>query len=128
MKYIISESRLKNAMEKVFNQYINLDEIQTYNPIEETDDGEEYEDTTKTIYYVGDYYDDSDELFRYYECEYFNENAFEIRKKCPLISLDDRIKDTFDALFNNLWVEPFRIWINHNLDLKVKTVDYEYFS
>lgn len=124
MKYILKESRLHNAMIKFFQKEINLDEIQSHHPIEENpDNGEEYEDTTKTIYYIGDFWEDDGELFRYYECEYFYENASEMRKKCPILVLDDRILNTFNGMFDDLWVEPFRQWINNELDLNVKSIE-----
>ena len=126
MKYILEESRLNRAMIKFFQKEINLNEIKKYNPIEENpDNGEEYEDTNKTIFYVGDghYFDSDEELFRYYECEYFYENATEMRKKCPILVLDDRILNTFNGMFDNLWVEPFKEWINNELDLNVKSIE-----
>ena len=125
MKYIITESRLHTAMIRLFGQYINIDEIQRYNPIEETTDGEEYEDTNKTVFYVGDghYFDSDEEVFRYYECDYFNEDAYEVLQKCPLLTLDSSISDTFNGLFDDLWIEPFRQWINNEFDLNAKVVE-----
>lgn len=122
MKYIVTESRLHTAMNKLFGQYINIDEVRTHNPIEEDSYGEEYEDTNKTLFYVGDYYGDG-ELFRYYLCNYFNENAYEALQKCPLLTLDSSISDTFNGLFDDLWIEPFRQWINNEFDLNVKVVE-----
>lgn len=111
-------------MDKVFRQYINPNEIDYYHPSEQSDDGVYYDDTNRMVYYTdGDMYD-GDEVFRYYECDYFDDDAVEARENCPIISLDNSIKDTFDGLFNNLWVEPFRVWVNHNLGLNAKTVDY----
>jgi hypothetical protein len=46
-----------------------------------------------------------------------------MKKKCPLLSLDERISDTFNGLFDDLWIEPFRQWINDELDLNVKTIE-----
>ena len=124
MKYILEESRLNRAMIKFFQKELNLNEIKKYNPIEENpDNGEEYVDTNKTIYYTGDLYDGDGELFRYYEPEYFYENASEMRKKCPILVMDDRILNTFNGMFDDLWVEPFKQWINNELDLNVKSIE-----
>jgi hypothetical protein len=122
MKYIITESRLHTAMIRLFGQYINIDKIKTHNPIADDSYGEEYEDTNRTIFYVGDYYGEG-ELFRYYLCDYFNENAYEVLQKCPLLSVDNKITYTFNDLFGDLWKEPFRQWINETFDLKVKTIE-----
>jgi hypothetical protein len=123
MKYVISESRLERAMEKVFNQYINVDELKFYHPVEETEDGDEYEDTNRAIFYVDDVEYDENEIFRYYECEYFNEDVRVIRERCPIITLDSRISDTLNDLFDDLWKEPFRKWINESFDLRAKTIE-----
>ena len=123
MKYVIFESRLERAMEKVFNQYINLDEIKFYHPVEETEDGDEYEDTNRAIFYIGDIELDEDEIFRYYECDYFYEDVRVIRERCPILSLDDKITNTLNGLFDDLWKEPFRKWINESFDLRAKTIE-----
>jgi hypothetical protein len=122
MKYLITESKLNGAMIKFFEKEINLDEIQQHHPIEDNDDGEEYEDTNRTIFYIGDFLEDDGELFRYYECEYFYENS-SARKNCPILKLDDRILNTFNGMFDDLWVEPFKQWINNELDLNVKSIE-----
>lgn len=122
MKYSITESKLDRAMIKFFEKEINLDEIQQHHPIEDNDEGEEYEDITTRIFYIGDFWEDDGELFRYYECDYFYENS-PSRKICPILQLDNRILDTFNGVFDNLWVEPFRKWINSELDLNVKSIE-----
>jgi hypothetical protein len=124
MKYIISESRLESAMNKVFHQYINPDEIDYYHPSEQSDDGVHYDDTNRMVYYVGDDMYDGDEVFRYYECDYFDGDAVEAQENCPALSLHQNIKETFDGLFGEYWVEPFKKWVNINLGLYPKTVDY----
>jgi hypothetical protein len=122
MRYIISESKLEKAMEKLFNQYINVDEVKYYHPVEETEDGDEYEDSNRAIFYVGDIELDEDEIFRYYDCDYFDPQA-QIRRKCPLLSLDYQLIDTFNDLLGDLWKEPFRKWINESFDLRAKTIE-----
>jgi hypothetical protein len=62
-------------------------------------------------------------VFRYYECEYFNEDVRVIRERCPILSLNHKITNTLNDLFGDLWKEPFRQWINKTLDLKVKTIE-----
>jgi len=124
MRYIISESRLEGALEKVFNQYINLDELKYYHPVEETEDGEEYDDTNRTAFYLGEDPLDGEQILWYYECDYFDENAVDIRRNCPLLRIESNIKDTFDGIFGDFWVEPFKKWINYYLDLNVKKIDY----
>jgi len=122
MRYLISESRLERAMEKLFNQYINVDEVKYYYPVEETEDGYEYEDSNRAIFYVGDIELDDSEIFRYYDCDYFDPQA-QIRRKCPLLSLDYQLIDTFNDLLGDLWKEPFRKWINESFDLRAKTIE-----
>lgn len=122
MRYVISESKLNDAMIKLFNQYINVDEIKYYHPVEETEDGDEYEDLNRAIFYVGDVELDDSEIFRYYECDYFEPQA-QIKTRCPLISLDYDIIDTFNDLFGDLWKEPFLKWVNYTFDLYAKEVE-----
>jgi hypothetical protein len=122
MRYIISESKLNDAMIKLFNQYINVDEIKYYHPVEETEDGDEYEDLNRAIFYIGDVELDDSEIFRYYECDYFEPQA-QIKTRCPLISLDYDIIDTFNDLFGDLWKEPFLKWVNYTFDLYAKEVE-----
>jgi hypothetical protein len=122
MRYIISESKLNDAMIKLFNQYINVDEIKYYHPVEETEDGDEYEDLNRAIFYIGDIELDDSEIFRYYECDYFEPQA-QIKTRCPLISLDYDIIDTFNDLFGDLWKEPFLKWVNYTFDLYAKEVE-----
>lgn len=123
MKYIISESRLNDAMLKVFNQYINLDELQYYHPVEETEDGEEYDDINRTAFYLGENPLDGDDILTYYECDYFDDDAVEAKQNCPMLVLNSNIVDTFDSIFGEHWREPFIKWINYYLDLNTKTVD-----
>ena len=123
MRYALSESRLNNVMIKFFQKEINLDEIKSHHPTEEDPNGEEYEDINKTYYYIGDFWDDDDSLFTYYECDYFYRNSLEIRERCPILLIDDKILNTFNGMFDDLWVEPFRKWINDELDLNVKSIE-----
>lgn len=110
-------------MIKLFSQEIDIDKLEFYHPVDETEDGEEYEDINRSVFYVGDPEYFEDEVFRYYECDYFNKDAVEVRKKCPILSLSRKKKETFDGFFGVHWVEPFKEWVNDNINLLPKTIE-----
>ena len=123
MKYIITESRLEKSIIDYINKLFPVDEINhicPYDYDEETD--EEGEDENRVEFYIGDYDEGDNTIFRWYDCDYFFEDS-EPRKRCPLIVVEDQYKRELDGFFNDLWHEPFKKWIMENFDLPVKTVE-----
>jgi len=123
MKYIITESRLDQAIVDYINKLFPIDEINHIMPYdydEETD--EEGDDENRVEFYIGDYDEGDNTIFRWYDCDYFFLYS-EPRKRCPLIVVEDQYKRELDGFFNNLWHEPFKKWVMKNFDLSSKTVE-----
>jgi hypothetical protein len=118
MKYIISESAFSKTMVKYFEMRIDKWSLNWYNPTEEDDNGHEYEDDRRRVYYVGPLYD-GEELFRYYDCDWFEDE----RETCPLVSLEFGLYDDFNDMFSDLWYEPFREWIEKVIGMPVKYIE-----
>jgi len=123
MKYIITESRLNQAIVDYINKLFPIDEINYINPYDYDDEtDEEGDDENRVEFYIGDYDEGDNTIFRWYDCDYFFLYS-EPRKRCPLIVVEDQYKRELDGFFNDLWHEPFKKWIMKNFDLPVKTVE-----
>ena len=118
MKYILTESRLHDAMINLFEKEIEPDEVKRYNYIAVDDDGGEYETDDAYAFYKDD--EEEDLIFRYYKCEFFNDG---VNIDCPIIDLEYYYKDRFSDLFGDLWVNPFLLWANEKLNLNAKVVE-----
>ena len=56
MKYIITESKLEESILYYINELFDVNEIHINNPLEYDDEtGEEWEDTNRLQFYIGDY-------------------------------------------------------------------------
>jgi hypothetical protein len=123
MKYIITESRLDKVVTEYLNELFPLYDVHYTNPNEYDDEtGEEYDDDTRVEFYLGDY-DEDEYIFKWYDTEYFNKGA-EIRKRCPLVHLDEQYSTSLNGFFGDKWIEPFKVWFTSNFNLPVKTVEW----
>jgi len=126
MKYIITESRLKNTIIEYLNELYDVDDINSTNPYEyDSETEEEYEDPNVLEYYRGDYDGphDSDFVFRWIDPEYFAGGDYVgLQKKCPILEVHDTEGETLDAYFGNNWHAPFKEWFQVNFRLPVKTI------
>jgi hypothetical protein len=123
MKYIITESRLEKSIIDYINKLFPVDEINhicPYDYDEETD--EEGEDENRVEFYIGDYDEGDNTIFRWYDCDYFLEYS-DVRNRCPIIRVEDQYRRELDGFFNDLWHEPFKKWVMENFDLPIKTVE-----
>jgi hypothetical protein len=122
MKYIISESKLQDAIYEYIEELFDISEINWTHPYEYDEDDYESEDETRIEFYNGAY-SDEDTVFRYYNCDYFYEGT-KSREICPTVSLEYEYENRLNGLFGDeLWKAPFKKWFESNFDLKVKTVD-----
>ena len=119
MKYIITETRLKNYIFSYFDKLFKPEKCKREYPWDWDDSGKEYEDKTRFTVYNTD--DEDVYLFQYYFCEYFNEDA---RDGCPFVRLDDEYSNQLNSMFDDLWIEPFKEWIKKTFDLDVETVEF----
>ena len=123
MKYIISESRLQDAIYEYIDSMFDFSNINWTHPYDvDYETGEEGENPNLIEFYNGAY-SDEDILFRYYECDYYNEDSY-ARTICPTVTLEYPYEQRLNSVFGNkLWNEPFKKWFENNFDLKVKTVE-----
>jgi hypothetical protein len=123
MKYIISESRLEESILHYINELFDVNEIHINNPLEYDDEtGEEWEDTNRLQFYIGDYNGEDEGCFFWYDCDYFNPNSAS-SEKCPIVVVDDEYKNQLDGYFGNMWHGPFKKWFKEHFELPVKTIE-----
>ena len=102
MKYIITESSLDKVIFKYLDEIFPTDNIRTYVTIDfDEETGEEYDDESQIIFYEGpENYNENNELFRWYGCDFFYEDAPQRQNQtCPIVVVnhpyDDDLSDTF---------------------------------
>jgi len=123
MRYIITESKLNQTIVEYINKLFPVDEINHINPYTYDDEtGEEGDDENRVEFYIGDYDEGDNTIFRWYDCDYFYEHS-EQRKKCPIIVVQNQYRRQLDGFFNDLWHEPFKKWVMENFDLPSKSVE-----
>ena len=124
MKIIIQESRLEKFIFEYFYKLFNVAEINLRHPWEmDSDEHEEYEDQTRTVFYYGNEFND-DIVFYYYDKGYFTPES-RMDENCPLIVVEDEYKNILDGYFGKNWHEPFKKWFKENFDMNIKTIDTE---
>jgi hypothetical protein len=125
MKYIITESKLDQVITDYLNELFPLDDVHYINPNEYDDEtGEEYEDDTRVGFYLGNYEDGDNDIFKWYDCKYFDEGS-EPKNHCPLVIIEHPYDDRLTSYFNDKWEEPFKKWFTENFDLPIKTVEWK---
>ena len=110
MKYIITENRLDGFITDYINKMFDVDDINSEHPYEYNDEtGEEGDDYTRVQFYIGDYIDEDEECFRWYDCDYFYEGVIE-KNKCPMVVVDSDYGKVLNGYFGDAWHEPFKKW------------------
>ena len=125
MKYIITESRLEETIMNYLDSLFDIKNLNWTHPYEYDDEtGEEGEDENRIMFYIGDYEGyDHEGCFRWYNCEYFNEDSY-AQDICPTISIETEYTTALNGYFGDKWEEPFKKWIDLHFDLPVKTVEW----
>lgn len=123
MKYVITESRLEENILHYINELFDVNDINVTYPLEYDDDTtEEWEDTNRVIFYVGDYQGEDEGCFYWHACDYFNPNS-PASEKCPIVTVEIEYKKQLDGYFGNLWHGPFKKWFKEHFELPVKTIE-----
>jgi hypothetical protein len=122
MRYVITESKLDEAITDYLDEMFDVDNIHHTSPLEYDDEtGEEWEDENRIEFYVGDY-GDLDTCFEWYDCYYFIEGSYG-RKICPMVRVENPYLQSLNGYFGNLWHEPFKRWFSFHFDKPVKTIE-----
>ena len=133
MKYIIKESNLKRVITKYLDTYFPIDDVRQYLEMDyDEKTGEDFDDETHVIFYpkpydnyFQDYLEDT-EIFHWYSCEYFYDNAPQKRNgTCPILVISSEIVDGLNSLFDNDWEEPFKTWFTKRYNLPITTLESE---
>lgn len=123
MKYLITESKLEETITNYINELFDVDDINWTHPIEYGEEyGEEWDDTNRVEFYIGDYQGEGEGCFYYYDCEYFNPNS-PAYEKCPTVSLEVEYENQLNGYFGDKWKEPFKKWFKYHFELPVKTIN-----
>ena len=97
MKYVITESKLEESIVYYINKLFDVNDINWTYPLEYDDEtGEESDDTSRMIFYIGDYYGEEEGCFYWYACDYFNPNS-PASKKCPTVSVEVQYEKQLDG-------------------------------
>jgi hypothetical protein len=124
MKYIISENRMNDLMQKYFDKNFNPNDMDYYYvSYEEDEEGNEIETEDAMAFYKKSNNPDVDVIFRYYFCEYFSEDAHVMKQVCPILSFENDHTDTLNGFFGDMWKEFAKKWVQDNFNLSPKTVE-----
>lgn len=125
MKYILTESKLNSSIKKQLDVMFDVENINSTNPYEYDDDGNEYEDENRVQFYIGDYGND-DDVFLWYAKEYWggteSESYMGYKQASPVVEIVSPYDQQLNGLFGHHWFEPFKEWFTENFDLPVKSV------
>ena len=131
MKYVLSESQMNDLIIRQLNIMFDVDNIHWTYPYEYDDDtGEEFEDTNRIEFYIGDYGDD-ETVFRWYSKDYWGgnpDNYIGYTSKSPIVDIEEPYLSNLNGLFGNKWYKPFKDWFKFNFDVYVKSVNDEVFN
>jgi hypothetical protein len=123
MKYVITESQLEKNILYYIDELFDVTNIHFTNPLEYDDEtGEEFEDSNRLQFYIGDYNGEDEGCFFWYDCDYFNPNS-PASEKCPIVSVENEYKNQLDGYFGNMWHGPFKKWFKEHFELPVKTIE-----
>ena len=134
MEYIITESKLFNAIYQYIDSYLNPSEMDWVYGFGEDEDGYsdmDIEDENFLIFYNGEYEgeENSDIVFNYFDVNFYDENDPShkpFRNQAPILEVMGEYGDHLDTMFNEHWEEPMKKWFQDNFNLPVKSVSTYY--
>lgn len=114
MKYSITESKLESTIYSYINDLFGNDlHFTAY----EDEDGNEMDSALE--FYFGDYGDEENEAFRWYDSNYFVSYCL----KCPIVKFETDLLDKLNGLFGDKWEHIFKKWLWEKYYMKVKTIE-----
>ena len=133
MEYIITESKLFNAIYQYLDSYLNPNEIDWVYGVGL--DADDYEDIDKDdenflMFFKGEWNgeDDTDIVFYYFDVDYYENNPStkSFRKQATILEVMGKYVEHLDTMFDDHWVEPMKKWVQDNFKLPVKSVSTHY--
>jgi hypothetical protein len=128
MEYIITESKLFNAIYRYLDSYLNPSEMDWVYGYDEDEDGYKgLEDENFLMFFKGEWNgeDDTDIVFYYFGMDYYS-NSESFRNNAPILEVMGKYAEHLDTIFDNLWKEPMKKWVQDNFNLPVKSVSTHY--
>jgi hypothetical protein len=123
MKYIIAESKLEESILYYINELFDVNDINWTYPLAYDDEtGEEWDDNSRIVFYIGDYDGEDEGCFYWYACDYFTPHSTASRN-CPIVTVENEYKNQLDGYFGNMWHGPFKKWFKEHFELPVKTIE-----
>ena len=134
MEYIITESKLFNAIYQYLDSYLNPSEMDWVYGFGEDEDGYsdmDIEDENFLIFYNGEYEgeENSDIVFNYFDVDFYDENDPShkpFRNQAPVLEIMGEYAEHLDNVFNEYWEEPMKKWFQDNFNLPVKSLSTHY--
>jgi hypothetical protein len=134
MEYIITESKLFNAIYQYLDSYLNPSEMDWVYGFGEDEDGYsdmDIEDENFLIFYKGEYEgeENSDIVFNYFDVDFYDENDPShkpFRNQAPILEIMGEYAEHLDNVFNEYWEEPMKKWFQDNFNLPVKSLSTHY--
>jgi hypothetical protein len=134
MEYIITESKLFNAIYQYLDSYLNPSEMDWVYGYGEDEDGYsdmDIEDENFLIFYKGEYEgeENSDIVFNYFDVDFYNENDPShkpFRNQAPILEVMGEYAEHLDNVFDEYWEEPMKKWFQDNFNLPVKSLSTHY--
>ena len=134
MEYIITESKLFNAIYQYLDSYLNPSEMDWVYGFGEDEDGYsdmDIEDENFLIFYKGEYEgeENSDIVFNYFDVNFYDENDPShkpFRNQAPVLEIMGEYAEHLDNVFNEYWEEPMKKWFQDNFNLPVKSLSTHY--
>jgi hypothetical protein len=126
MEYIITESKLFNAIYQYIDGSYDVDKIDYFNPTTWNDDEHDDKENPHIIeFYNKEYdgdYDENGMLFVYIVKEYYKDepSSQSFIKQTPILIVNDYEK--LDTMFGEYWKDPFKKWFENKFELPVKTI------
>jgi len=134
MEYIITESKLFNAIYQYLDSYLNPNEIDWVYGVGSDEDG--YEDIDKEdenflMFFKGEWNgeDDTDIVFYYFDVDYYEDrpSTKSFRNQAPILEVMGEYGEHLETMFDDHWVEPMKKWFQDNFNLPVNTVSTHYY-
>ena len=134
MEYIITESKLFNAIYQYLDSYLNPSEMDWVYGFGEDEDGYsdmDIEDENFLIFYKGEYEgeENSDIVFNYFDVDFYDENDPShkpFRNQAPVLEIMGEYAEHLDNIFNEHWEEPMKKWFQDKFHLPVKSLSTHY--